>query len=171
MGVDLVKLKDLTFDAMHEELFREALRKLPVQKNQFVFLDLGCGKGKALLLASKLPFQKAVGVEFSPVLVDICRNNIRLFTESGGNICPIEVVCEDVLTYALPSAPLVVLMYNPFREPLMQAVTNKLKDSLRTNPRPIWISYCNPNHADVIESSGAFEIVDKGKRYRLYRNI
>jgi SAM-dependent methyltransferase len=44
-----------------------------------VFLDLGCGKGRAVLTASLLPFGRITGVELSPHLANIARRNVATF--------------------------------------------------------------------------------------------
>ncbi len=36
---------------------------LPIEFNQFTFIDLGSGKGRTLLMASDFPFRKILGVE------------------------------------------------------------------------------------------------------------
>ena len=41
-----------------------------------IFVDLGCGKGRVLLIASKFNFKKIIGIEFSPELYLIAQNNI-----------------------------------------------------------------------------------------------
>ena len=43
----------------------EILADLGIYYPDCVFLDLGAGKGRALLLASQFPFKRIVGVEFS----------------------------------------------------------------------------------------------------------
>jgi len=44
-------------------LFREMMASLPIEFNEFTFVDLGSGKGRTLLMASEYPFKKIVGVE------------------------------------------------------------------------------------------------------------
>ena len=46
--------------------FAEFMRVLPIRHEEFTFIDVGCGKGRALLLASEFPFRRIVGVELSP---------------------------------------------------------------------------------------------------------
>ena len=46
-------------------LIRETLNSIPLQANLFTFIDMGSGKGRALLVASEFPFAKIVGVEIS----------------------------------------------------------------------------------------------------------
>jgi hypothetical protein len=58
-------------------LIREILKSIPLQPNTFAFVDIGSGKGRALLVASELPFAKIVGVELSYELHLIAQENIR----------------------------------------------------------------------------------------------
>jgi len=52
---------------------------LPPERKDFVFVDLGCGKGKPLLVASRFPFKRIVGVDISESAVAIARSNIEIF--------------------------------------------------------------------------------------------
>src|ERR1035437_3134747 len=52
----------------HRSIFFHMLRQLSVDYSKFVFIDFGCGKGKALLLAAELPFQQIIGIELSSKL-------------------------------------------------------------------------------------------------------
>jgi SAM-dependent methyltransferase len=47
--------------------------------DRYTFLDVGAGKGRALLCASLHPFREAVGIELNPVMAAIARDNIRAF--------------------------------------------------------------------------------------------
>lgn len=58
-------------------LLRKCLRLLPIDLTASVFVNIGCGKGKALVIAGQFPFRRLVGVEFSPSLVRLCRENMR----------------------------------------------------------------------------------------------
>jgi hypothetical protein len=54
------------------ELFREMLDTLRddanINFNDYVFIDLGSGKGRTLLMAADYPFRRIVGVELLPAL-------------------------------------------------------------------------------------------------------
>ncbi|HLB92446.1 MAG TPA: hypothetical protein VJK27_08915, partial [Terriglobales bacterium] len=39
-------------------LFQEMMSALPIQFDEFTFIDIGSGKGRTLLMASEYPFQK-----------------------------------------------------------------------------------------------------------------
>ncbi len=40
------------------------------------FIDVGCGKGRVLIVAAAYPFKRIRGVEYSPQLAAICRTNL-----------------------------------------------------------------------------------------------
>src|SRR6185436_10035090 len=66
-----------------------------------VFVDFGSGKGRVLLLAAQFPMKRVVGVEFSPQLCQVARQNIEAFRRSHPRIAPIEVVESDAALYSI----------------------------------------------------------------------
>ena len=77
-----------------------------------VFVDLGAGMGRAVLLASELGFKAVVGVELHPTLARIALKNVALWHSAGGSTgrstTPIRVVEGDAAEFALPSGPVAV---------------------------------------------------------------
>lgn len=117
-----------------------------------VFVDLGCGKGRVLLLARELPVQRIVGVEFSAELADVASRNAA---QAGGDGPPIEVVCSDAAAYALPEAPLVLYNYNSFGAPVLAQVLANLRASLDARPREVVLLMVNRAvDADVLLGAG-----------------
>ena len=45
--------------------------------DQYSFIDLGCGKGRTLLVAVQLPFKEVIGVELSPLHCEVAETNIN----------------------------------------------------------------------------------------------
>ena len=45
--------------------FLASVSRLSISHGEFAFIDLGSGKGRALLMASELPFRQIIGVEFA----------------------------------------------------------------------------------------------------------
>src|SRR5712671_3243440 len=43
--------------------FTQLLESLDIRHELYSFIDFGCGKGRALLLASRFPFKEIIGVE------------------------------------------------------------------------------------------------------------
>src|SRR5436305_2669291 len=54
----------------------ELLHMLPISRADAV-LDIGCGKGGAMITLAQFPFERVDGLEISPKLAHIARLNIR----------------------------------------------------------------------------------------------
>ncbi len=114
------------------------------------FIDMGSGKGIALLVASGYPFRKIVGVEFGKELAEIARRNIA---EYRGMRRPknIEVLCMDAAEYAFPAGALVVYFFNPFARPVMEKVLKNLAASLREEPRAVTVICDRLHDRELVE--------------------
>ena len=118
--------------------FARAVAALPViRQEDFTFIDLGSGKGRALLLAADRQFRSVIGVEFASELHEIAQANLR-------NRPQVRLYCADVVEFEFPPEPLIVFMYNPFGPEVMTKVARRLRDSHSLHPRPIFVLYLNP---------------------------
>src|SRR5271167_2282557 len=61
-------------------LFREMLATLmssaKIEFGEFTFIDIGSGKGRALLMAADYPFRRILGIELLPELHRVAKENI-----------------------------------------------------------------------------------------------
>ncbi len=151
-------------------LFREMLRHLGIDFRQFVFIDIGSGKGRALLMAADFPFRRILGVELLPELHRIALENIRQY-HSDARQCPvIESVCADARDFPLPAEPMVLYLFNPLPESgLHQFVTN-FEQSLLENPRPVYVLYHNPLLEHVLAQSPALQKIHGTYQFAIYRD-
>lgn len=113
------------------------------------FIDLGSGKGRAILIASQLPFRRVLGIEFSEELNLIANRNLQRFPESERRCRDVAVFLEDAANFAFPEGPLVIYLYNPFEAPIMQQVIANLAAAYRASPRPVVVLYFTPLYADL----------------------
>lgn len=157
------------FQSIYEHLFEEAFKNVRIDYSQYYFVDFGAGKGKALMLASRYPFKKVIGVEFSAKLCRACEANLAKFRCPRQKTRTFEVLCIDARQYQPPPDPTVFFLFNPFRGALMHSVVDGLATSLREHPRPAWIVYCNPDCAEYFDAIEIFESVATGRRYRVWR--
>ena len=118
----------------------------------FTFVDLGCGKGRALLLASRYPFQQILGVELDAPLAAIAQANLRTFHAPWQQCHTLSALHADATTLDLPPTPLVLYLYHPFLAPALRQVLRRLKRSLRQHPRELWLVYINPEAAHVLRA-------------------
>ena len=120
------------------------------------FIDLGCGKGRAVLLASEYPFMQAIGVEIAPQLARIAAENAARYAatrraEAQGRCAPMSILLEDAASYRFPAGPLVVYLYHPFCRPVLEAVLCNLARSLAEEPRDALVLYINHELHEVLD--------------------
>jgi SAM-dependent methyltransferase len=120
------------------------------------FIDLGCGKGRAVLLASEYPFAQAIGVEIAPQLHRIAVENVGRYTaarslEGRSDLAPMSVLLHDAAEYRFPAGPLVVYLYHPFCRPVLDKVVRNLGRSLAETPRNAAVVYINHELRDVLD--------------------
>jgi SAM-dependent methyltransferase len=139
------------------------------------FVDLGSGKGRVLLLAAQLGFQKVVGVEFSPRLCAIARRNVKIFTRKTRIIVHIDVIKSDVALFNIEPEQCIFYAYNPFDGVVMERLVANLRDSLKRFPRRVWLLYNTPVHATVIVKSDLFSSAEEfeigGAEFKVYKNF
>lgn len=114
--------------------------------SRHTFIDIGCGKGRTLLLASRFAFKRIIGVEFARELCAIARANAASFADPEQKCRDIQVVEADATTYAFPEGPLFVYFYNPFSRDLFEQVIANLEASLRADPRDCLLVYGSSSH-------------------------
>ena len=115
---------------------------------QDVFIDIGCGLGRAVLMAGRRPIRRAVGIEYDPRLVEKARHNVR---HLRGARTTMEIRHEDA-TQAEYDAGTIFWMYNPFGEATMGRVLDLLRHSLDTVPRRVRIAYAHPALAPLLDA-------------------
>lgn len=125
--------------------------------NNYSFVDLGCGKGRALMLASELPFRGVIGVELHPGLAGIASHNLALWNASNRGRCPTHVVCQDATDYDLPEGPCLLYLFNPFGRPVVQRLINRLAEQFSTRPGLLDIIYFNPESGDLFDDHPGFQ--------------
>ena len=148
--------------------FFRMLRQLDVDYSKFVFVDFGCGKGKALLLAAALPFKRIIGVELSSKLIGAAQDNIRAYR--GKRRCDtINLVCMDASEYPIPHDDAIFYFFNPFNENVMRKVLGNIRCSLGEVPKDAYIVYLEPDCKSLLEESGFLVPVKQESWYSIYK--
>src|SRR5262249_811621 len=123
---------------------RNVLKSLDLPVSETTFIDLGCGKGRALFIAAEYPFRSIVGADFSPELSEMAEENIRSYGHRYPEIAArMSVICMDAAQYEFPPDTLCIYMYNPFGVPVLEGVVRQLERSLKEHPRRLVILYFN----------------------------
>lgn len=164
--VSHVELKDLNIDSKNYShghryaltpavAFNKLMSSMSFQ-NDSVFVDLGCGKGKMLLLAPRFGFKKVVGVDFSGQLCECARKNISIYQRKTGFNAEVQVIHSDVVDYKIKDDENVFYLFNPFDEVVLKKVFENIYSSAEKNPRPVFVIYYRPYYKDFIERDGLF---------------
>lgn len=119
------------------------------------FVDLGCGKGLPLVVASEYPFLRIVGVELSPSLCAIARSNAARIATDYPSRTAIEVVEGDMTTAELPSGYVVVFLYNPAYKPLIRKLAKRLAEHQAAGNK-VMVVYYNPAGAQAFDDQPGF---------------
>lgn len=141
---------------------------LPLAPERTTFVDLGSGMGRVVLLAAKRPYRQIIGVEISPALHEVAKDNRAAFPAAAQRCRDLRLVRADAATFALPRGDLALYLYNPFRSEILARVVERLI----APGREVVIAYHTPIERTVIDATRAFEVVADvgyGIVYRLRR--
>lgn len=137
-------------------ILRRSFDLLP-DLSDHTLVDLGCGKGRSLVVASEFPFKRIVGVEASERVAKVARRNAKIVAERYPDRTPIEVVVGDATTFPLGRESRVVyFLYHPFEPAAMERFVAHLTTELTTAPRHAFVVYCNPVVGQALDNSPAF---------------
>lgn len=137
--------------------FRNIMRRLAPPPNG-VFVDYGAGKGRVLMMASRYPFARVVGIEFSEELCEVARQNIDKFRGREPKAAPIDVVHADVRQYEYRHDETIFYFFHPFDEAILGATLDGIRESLKARPRKASLVYYLPKHRELVEKDAMFEL-------------
>ena len=141
-------LPGLNYGATPVRTFRRIMEAIPTPLDDCAFVDLGSGKGRALLLASEHPFRTIIGVEHSPELHAVAGRNLAKFLPPTGRADRFQLRCEDAADFVSTSWPeaddVLLFLYCPFPSELLRQVCAALQPHAEAGQR-ISIAFVNPN--------------------------
>lgn len=120
------------------------------------FVDLGCGKGRALAVASEFPFRQICGVELSSMLAAKARSNAAVMAKRFPGRAAVTIAEANVADFALPPGKLVLFNYHAFGPELVAEIVRKLEAALEAGTPHIFFVYYNPVHGAMFDRSPAF---------------
>lgn len=121
-----------------EEIFRE----LPNAERKH-FMDIGCGKGRALCVAARHGYEKVTGIDFSEEFCATAKENLGK-TRAAFPKLAYTVTVQDASLSPIPLDVDCIFFFNPFDEVIMTRVVRSIMSSLKLHPRNLHVVYANP---------------------------
>jgi SAM-dependent methyltransferase len=129
-------------------LFSKAMGRLGIAPDGLHLLDVGCGKGRAMVLAAELGFATVTGIDIDPDLCRMAQENIdRVRDRFPATVFSVEVA--DAVRFGVPDGVDVAYLFNPFGKEMLAQWAAGISPA-RT--RPLRIIYMHPVHLDVMLS-------------------
>src|SRR5947209_16251716 len=91
-----------TEPAVFHEMLEGLQRQTAIDFRDFVFVDLGSGKGRTLLMASDYSFRRIVGIELLPSLHQIALENISKYQSESQKCHVLQSICDDATNFRFP---------------------------------------------------------------------
>jgi SAM-dependent methyltransferase len=127
--------------------------------SQYSFIDLGCGKGRTLIVAAQLPFKEVIGVELSPLHCEVAETNIKRYLSDVRipALCRnVRVSCVNAADFQFPDANLLIYMYRPFLGPVFKNVADNMRRFQAETGRRVLIAYSCPVEELMLEAYSGF---------------
>jgi SAM-dependent methyltransferase len=115
-----------------------AIESAGINPQEFAFIDIGCGKGRPMIIASRHNFAELTGVDYSPKLCKIATTNLQ---KLGVNA---RIICQDATKFQFPERDVFVFFYHPFDSVVLDKVLQNLRSALR-----VVVAYEGKGRADV----------------------
>jgi SAM-dependent methyltransferase len=169
---ELHKLEEQGIDISHATIYmpvsytllEEIFEQLPAITGDH-FVDLGCGKGRALCMAAHKGFTQVTGLDFSRALCEQARLNLEITRQQIPSL-DYAVINNDAFYFEIPASVDCIFFFNPFDEMIMSGVVKNILKSLKKHPRNITIIYVNPMHKELFLKAGFTETwYTKKKKY------
>jgi SAM-dependent methyltransferase len=124
----------------------------------YVFIDLGCGKGRVTAVASEFPFRAVIGVELSAALAATARANAAIVARQFPDRPKINIAGANVVDFPLPAARVVFFNYHAFGAELIANIVAKCEAALASGELPhMFFVYYNPVHSEAFDASPALQ--------------
>jgi SAM-dependent methyltransferase len=157
------------YQPIEADLFRDVMSRVEIDFARFTFIDIGSGKGRALLLAAEFPFRRIIGVELLPELHAIAAQNVAALTARENTHPAIETFCGDATQFSFPEEPLVVYLFNPLPEFSLRKLVRNLEASLLQSPRSAHVVYVNPVYEQAFLEDSQLRKYGGTHQYSLFR--
>jgi SAM-dependent methyltransferase len=138
---------------------RWAIDHSGVDPKEFSYIDIGCGKGRALIIASQYHFAELTGVDYSSKLCKIASANLHKLQIQA------RIVCQDAVQFQIPERDVFIFLFNPFDAVVLRKVLSNLQAAKR-----VVVVYAGPGRG-VVEEQAWLQPFGSLRETALFRNF
>lgn len=142
------------------EMWRETIPPHPI--HSYTFVDIGAGKGRAMLVASEMGFHQVIGIELNPEMADIAQRNLDLWVaehvadSTAPRLASIRLYEQDALTFDLPRTPVLAFLFHPFEAPVLKRLLRRIEAQFAKYSGTFDLLYVNAECREVLDNHPAF---------------
>ena len=151
-----------------EDVIKEIIGKIPLDRSKAAFVDIGCGKGMCLKVAEEMGFRKVSGIELDHSLAEVGKRNMKKLNLKA------DVIEANAIDFPNYKDYDVFYLYSPFGRSVFEKVIERIVLSIEEKPRTVFVAYLHPLQHDLWLDAG-FEKIDEGhdnirnREYYIYK--
>lgn len=162
---ELNSLKEKGIDISHAHIYmpvnyfilERLMNEIAKYDHNKTLLDLGCGKGRVMIVAAAYGFEQISGIDISKEFCNEATATTVSYAEKNPQV-HFTIINQDALSYDIPDNICCVFLFNPFDELIMTGVVSNILKSQCAYPRTLRVIYANPQHKSVFLENGFNEI-------------
>ncbi len=129
--------------------------------SDYSFVDIGCGKGRVVLLASEYAFREVIGVELNPQLASTARRNLNRWMRRSRRPCRnVRIAQGDALSFPLPDGPVVLFFFNSFEREMAEMWLARLGEIARHRNHPLDLIYIHPEFDALVRQVPGMRVLN-----------
>lgn len=145
------------------------LERIPDIAKKGIFLDIGCGKGRAMCVAAMHGYKRVEGIDFAKELLDAAEKNLAGIKKRNP-VINYNLLWGDVNSLSIDERVSTIFLFNPFDEVLMKQVIRKINNSLAKRPRCLFVLYCTPMYEELFFEEG-FDVAFRIKKFNYLEGV
>lgn len=150
--VEVAEMSDVVSENLANGIRYEPTRAQPLMAilrslnlpGDAALIDIGCGKGRAMIVALEAGITRVDGIDYSQNLCAIAMQNLQRYREVTGREFDCNIETCDATDAVITPEHTVLFMFNPFAATVMEKVLDRVDVSLGLAPRDFWLIYHHP---------------------------
>lgn len=144
---------------------QRALNSIDISPERDVFVDIGSGKGRALIFAATYPIKRAVGIDISSKFNTEARLNL-LRASQCLTTTDIDIFTADAAQFTLPDDASILFLNYPFQGELLVKIAQNIINALKAHRRTAHILFGHPEWGiDPFQTYSELTLIGTAKGY------